>query len=144
MKKTLTPPRGLTTAAALLLCLACLLSAAGCAKKQANLSIWDTAAYTENTELGHGAKTVTVKVEAADKAVTLTLRTDAETLGEALLENGLTENAVFFTTLNGMTADWNKDQAYWAFHQGGKLMQIGVGDAYIEDGDEEYVFIYSQ
>ena len=51
--------------------------------------LWSTATYLEDTTLGEGAKTVTVKVIVEDKTVTFTVKSDAATLGEALLANGL-------------------------------------------------------
>ena len=49
----------------------------------------------------------------------------------------------FFDTLNGMKADWNADQAYWAFYQGENYMSVGVNETVIEGG-EHYRLVYTQ
>ena len=50
---------------------------------------WETATYDRNTELGEGAKTITVKVVAEEQELTFTIHTDKTTLGEALKEHEL-------------------------------------------------------
>ena len=106
-------------------------------------SLWDSATYLTDTTVGNGAKTVTVSVEAEEKAVTITLKTDKATLGEALYEQGLINDPSFFDTLNGMKADWNATKTYWAFYQGDEYMPVGVNETAIEGG-ESYRFVLSK
>ena len=54
--------------------------------------VWENAAYTSDQTFGEGTKTVTVAVTAEEQSLTLTLRTDKETLGDALREHGLIED----------------------------------------------------
>lgn len=125
----------------LLLGLAVLLCVALCScGAQKKASLWDTAIYTEDTELGSGAKTLKILVEAEDKSITFTLHTDAKTVGEALKEHKLVagENTVYglyIKSVNGMTADYAKTQTYWAFNQNGEGMPTSVDGAEFQDGD---------
>ena len=61
------------------------LSFCACGSTDLEKNIWENATYTENTELGNGAKTVMLEVKAEDKSVTFTINTDKEKLGEALV-----------------------------------------------------------
>lgn len=106
-------------------------------------AIWDSATYTEDAEVGSGSKTVTVDVEAKGHTVTLTIKTDAANLGQALYDLELINDASFFDVANGMKADWNADQAYWAFYVGDTMASHGVGDAKIEGG-EHYRLVYTK
>ena len=89
---------------------------------------------------GTGAKTMTVKVEADGQFVTFTVKSDAETVGAALLENDLIAGeestyGLYVKTVNGMLADYNVDQYYWAFYKGGEYMMTGVDATALTDGD---------
>ena len=98
-------------------------------------SIWNSATYQENTELGNGTKVISVEIKAEDKSVTLTVKTDCETLGEALKEHSLIqgENGLY-TVVNGMTADWNVDKTYWALTENGVMCMEGADTLEISDG----------
>ena len=87
--------------------------------------IWENATYTKDTELGEGSKTFMFKVDAEGYAITFTIHTDAETVGEALLALGLiagedSQYGLYVKTVNGMLADWDVDQTYWAFYENGE------------------------
>ena len=50
------------------------------------------------------------------------IKTDKETVGEALVENGLIagddgEYGLYVKTVNGITLDFDKDGKYWAFYE---------------------------
>ena len=109
---------------------------------------WGDALYTEDTELGSGAKTVKVEVIVGDKSVTLTLNTDADTLGEALFEHGLIggdegEFGLYVKVVNGITADYDADKSYWGFYKNGEYMMTGVDGTAISGG-ESYELVYSK
>ena len=106
-------------------------------------ALWNTAIYIENTEVGSGSKTITVDVVAKGHTVTLTVKTDAANLGEALYALGLTNDASFFDVANGMKADWNADQAYWAFYIGETMASYGINDAAISGG-EYFRLVYTK
>ena len=96
--------------------------------------LWAKATYLKDTTLGEGSKSVSFTVEAEGQKITITLKTDAASLGAAMYENELVENASFFSILNGIEASWKKDTAYWSFYQGEDLMMHGIGDEPITDG----------
>ena len=59
------------------------------------------------------------------------IHTDKTTVGAALLELGLiagdqSDWGLMVTTVNGITADWDTEQAYWAFYINGEYAQTGV------------------
>ena len=101
---------------------------------------WSTATYTSDTELGEGSKTLTVKVEAEEQVITFTIKTDAEIVGDALLEHQLIDGeegpyGMYIKAVNGIVADYDTDQTYWAFNKGGEYMMTGVDQTELVDGD---------
>ena len=67
------------------------------------------------------------------------IKTDAATVGEALLDEGLiagedSRYGLYVKTVNGITLDYDKDGAYWAFYVGGEYAMSGVDSTEIEDG----------
>ena len=87
-----------------------------------------------------GGKSFTVVVTDLDgKETTFQYKSDKATVGEALLEEGLiagenSEYGLYVTTVNGMTADWDADQTYWAFYINGEYAMTGVEATEIVDG----------
>ena len=101
--------------------------------------LWATATYTEDTTLGEGAKTITVEVTAEEKTVVFTVKTDADTVGAALLGVGLIAGeegpyGLYIKTVNGMLADYDVDQTYWSFNIGGETSMTGVDQTEITEG----------
>ena len=131
--------RNLYSAVSILLCLIFVVGLASCGKDKAPTGLWADAVYQEDTEFGSGAKTVKVEVKADEKMITFTLHTDAETVGDALTENSLvsgdtTEYGLMISVVNGITADYNVDQSYWAFYIDGEYAMTGVDSTPITDG----------
>lgn len=65
--------------------------------------------------------------------------TDKEIVGEALLDLELIagddgEFGLYVKTVNGITADYDVDQSYWAFYVDGEYAMSGVDNTTIEDG----------
>ncbi len=126
---------------ALLLTLVMLITLTACTKQADTVvSAWDTALYTEDVTLGEGAKTVQVEVEAEDKSITLTVLTDAETLGDALVAHSLiagepSEFGMYVKEVNGMTADYDVDGYYWSVCKNGEYLMTGVDTTVIADGE---------
>ncbi len=135
--------RTILSVASIILIVASLLCFIGCDDTEVDPSLWDSATYTSNVTLGNGEKTVTLDIDASDKKITITLKTDKETLGEAMHEQGLINDPSFFDTLNGILASWDKDKAYWAFYQGETMMPYGVNDQKISGG-ESFRFVYTK
>ena len=73
---------------------------------------------------------------------------DKATLGEALLAEGLIagdkgEYGLYVTTVNGISADWDKDQTYWAFYIDGEYATTGVDSTEITAGTN-YSFVLTK
>lgn len=134
MKKTL------ITSVSIVLVAVFMLFAVSCAKKVDATGAWENATYLKDTTLGKGDKKITVEIEAGDQSITLTIKTDKATLGEALYELELINDASFFDTLNGIKADFNKDQMFWKFMIGDESANHGVNDEKISGG-EHYKFL---
>ena len=129
MKKTL------IQSSAVILVIVSLLSLVSCFDKVEATGLWEDAVYLSDTTVGKGEKTVTVEIIAEEQSIILTVNTDKDNLGDALFENGIINDASFFDTCNGIKADWNADQAWWAFKQDGQMLSYGVGDAKISGGE---------
>ncbi len=67
------------------------------------------------------------------------IKTDKETVGEALVDEGLVEGdqseyGLYVTKVNGIEAKWEVDQTYWAFYINGEYATTGVDSTNVEDG----------
>ena len=96
-----------------------------------------------------GAKTVTLEVIHGDgRTASFTIHTDAENLRSALEQiDGLiageeSSYGLMVYTVDGETADWDRDQSWWCLTKGGEWMNTGVDDTVIADGDI-YEFTYT-
>lgn len=107
------------------------LLAAGCS---------DNTAPTDGNVLGKGAISFRFKVVDTDGTETAyEIRTDKTVLADALLELGLItvepgDPGVIITAVNGITADWETEQAYWAFFVDGEYAQSGADTTEIVAG----------
>lgn len=134
-------------AISLVLALVMLLSFTACGAQKAD-DLWKDATYTTDTVLGDGEKTVKVEVKANDKVVTFTVKTDAKTVGAALLEQKLiagdeSEYGLYIKAVNGITADYNTDKAYWAFYVNDEYALSGVDTTNIDES-AVYSLVYSK
>ncbi len=130
-------------ALSLLLMVLTVFSLTACFKPGVDVTgLWEQATYTEDTTLGKGNTTVEVEFVIEDQSITITLKTDKETLGEALYEHSLINDPSFFDTANGIKADYSANQAWWKVCKGGETTNVGVSDLVISDGDH-YEFIYT-
>ncbi len=73
---------------------------------------------------------------------------DGELLSSALLNAGLISaeeaEAGFVTTVNGVTADWDADSAWWCLTDAdGEMTTAGVADIALHEGDS-YAFTYTE
>ncbi len=131
MKKTLS----------VILCLLMMTILASCQKQAKEEDLWATATYLEDTEMGEGEKTLSVEVLAEEKSVLFTINTDAETVGEALMEHELISGeqgayGIYIKVVNGITADYDVNKSYWAITKGGEYMTTGVDSTEFADGDK--------
>ena len=124
----------------IILLLSVLLTLAACGNEYEG-TLWENATYTEDKTFGEGAKTIKVTVEAGDKSVVFTVKTDKATVGEALQEHGLLEGeqgsfGLYVKKVNGITADFDIDQTYWAFYINGEYAMTGVDTTNIDESAE--------
>lgn len=98
------------------------------------------ATMAEGKTLGKGKTEFTFTVvDGEGKSITSTVKTDKTTVGEALVELGLVEGeqsewGLYVKTVNGVTADYDKDGTYWAFYINGEYAMTGVDATDIEAG----------
>ena len=130
----------LVSVAALLL--VCLMGVTACGQQpneNQEFELWKNAKYVSDAELGEGAKTLTVQVKAEEHQITFTIHTDKTTVGAALQEHNLLEGeesqyGLFVKKVNGIVADYDVDQYYWAFYIDGEYGVSGVDTTNIEEG----------
>lgn len=104
--------------------------------------------FATRPETSQGAKEITVTVIHKDgTAKTFTCHTDEEFLDKVLLAEGLIPegNIVdgMFTTVDGETASWEADQAYWALYIGEEYATAGICDTTVTDG-ASYKLVYEK
>ena len=102
-------------------------------------TMWADAKYTEDAEVGAGAKTFTLTVTADGESVVLTVHTDKDNLADALLEYGLVEGddsqyGLYVKKVNGILADYSVDQHYWNLLENGKATSTGASGVSVTDG----------
>ena len=96
-------------------------------------------------EVSKGDKHIVVEVVHADGASKeFAYDTDAEYLRDVLEPAGLiagddSEYGLFVKTVNGITADYDKDGVYWAFYVNGEYAATGVDATKVTEG-ESYAF----
>lgn len=113
----------------------------GCNDKTSQEAVQTTSVSIETQVLGEGETKFTVMV--VDKEGTETsfeIHTDKKMVGEALQECGLLEGedgpyGLYVKTVNGITADYDVDQTYWAFYINGEYAMTGVDVTEITEGD---------
>ena len=95
-------------------------------------------ALRPDTQVGN--KTITVQVVHKDGTIKeFTYQTDAEFLADVLVAEGLisgsmSEYGLTIETVDGVTADWGKDNAYWALYIGDDYANTGISSTPVTDG----------
>ena len=125
-----------------ILALVLLLAFVGClvaCNTVEKTGVWKDATYRKDKEFGDGAKTLTVVVKAEENSITFTVKTDQDTVGAALLEHELIAGeegayGLYVKVVNGITADYDVDQSYWAFYVDGEYAMTGVDSTVIDEG----------
>ena len=92
-----------------------------------------------------GSKSITIEVvNKAGESTEYTLKTDAEFLKQAMEDaesEGLTfvgtedQYGMVVNTVNGETADFTTDNAYWSFYVNEAYCNYGIDSQPVEDGD---------
>lgn len=127
----------------LILCFVLVLSLAACGTPD---SQQEFTPVTDGETIGEGAKTFPLEITDKDgNTVHVTINTDEETVGAALLALNLVEGedsdfGLYVKTVNGITADYDVDGTYWAFYINGGYAMTGVDQTPIVDG-ETYTLI---
>ena len=80
-----------------------------------------------------------IVVDKDGNETTFHLSTDKATVGDALLAEGLIEGepgayGLYVKKVNGIVADYNIDQTYWAFYINGEYAFTGVDATPVEEG----------
>ena len=128
--------RLLSLALSLVLVAAIVLSFTACKDNKIPVPVPDT----EITSVGEGDTTFTFTVtDIGGNTESFEVSTNAETVGEALIENRLITGedgayGLYVKVVNGITADYDKDGTYWAFYIDGEYAMTGVDKTPIEDG----------
>ncbi len=110
--------------------------------------VWENATYRKDMEFGEGSKTFTIEVKAEEQSVTFTIHTDKKTIGDALIENDLISGeegpyGLYIKKVNGITADYDIDQSYWAFYINDEYAMTGVDTTEITEG-AKYQLAYTK
>ena len=124
-----------------------LLSFVLCIVLIAAMALTFTGCGSKTTETAGVTFTVTV-VDLEGNETPFEVTTDNATVGEALLEEGLiagedSEYGLYVTTVNGITADWDADQTYWAFYIDGEYATTGVDSTEI-NADSAYSLVLTK
>ena len=80
-----------------------------------------------------------IVVDKNGNETTFNISTDKTTVGEALLAEGLIEGepgayGLYVKKVNGIVADYDIDQTYWAFYINGEYAFTGVDATPVEEG----------
>ena len=130
----------LTLSAVLTVCLlaGCGASASSTASSAASsVASSVTASEAASSAASKAQATVEFTVTAADGSV-------SSVLPEAGIISQEEAEAGFVTTVNGETADYDKDQAWWCLTDAaGEMTTVGVADIELHDGDS-YAFTYTK
>ena len=90
-------------------------------------------------QVREGEKDISVSIVYKDgTSKDFDINTDAEYLADALAEEGLIEYADdgFYTTVDGVTADYSVDMGWWCITKDGKITADGLNTLAIADGDK--------
>lgn len=85
-----------------------------------------------------GEKNITLTIVYKDATrQTITLSTNKNYLAEAMVEAALIEyaNDGYYTTINGVTANYNVDKGWWCLTKDGVMTSQGLNTQIIADGD---------
>lgn len=97
--------------------------------------------FADGSELGEGNTEFTLTVTDTEGAESsFTIHTDKENVGDALTEIGIIageegDYGLYVKTVNGVTADYDVDQIYWAFYINGEYASTGVDATPVTAGD---------
>ena len=120
----------------MILALLLVLAVTGCGGVGNDLPL-EEKVVEDGATIGEGAITFAAQVEDLDgNVVSFTVKTDKTIVGEALQELGVLQGeegpyGLYIKTVNGVTLDYDKDGAYWAFYVDGAYAVAGVDETEI-------------
>lgn len=121
----------------LVLCFVLMVCMAGCGTSETQ----EAGILTDGQTVGEGAVSFPLTiVDKEGKETSVTVNTDAEIVGEALLDLGIVEGedgefGLYITRVNGITAVYEEDATYWAFYINGEYAMAGVDQTPIAEGE---------
>lgn len=103
--------------------------------------------YESGSVIGHGEKHIYVTAtDSVNQELigTFEFYTDAENIGDALLEYGFISGddgdyGLYVKVVNGVKAEYETNGTYWAFYVNGDLATTGVSSTPVED-EMSYMF----
>lgn len=145
MKKTNKITRILSVVISLVLIVAMALSLTACKNNPTDVSSVESpmsgaSSKEEIQKVGQGTTEFAFRVTDKDgKSTDFIVCTDKKTVGEALLDAKLIEGeegqyGLYVKKVNGIVADYDIDQTYWAFAIDGEYAMAGVDQTNIESG----------
>ena len=104
------------------------------------IAAFATLIIKQKDNVEYGEKVISVTIVNADKTQKLfKISTDAENLGDALLQRNLVteeeHKTGFYTYINGVRADYTLDGAWWCITKDGEETSFGANKLPIADGD---------
>ena len=119
---------------ALLVVVACF---AGCQAKKTN--------NKDDASSQSATVSITVDIVKDGKTKTLIIETDEKYLANALADEGIVEYTKdgLYTNIDGITADFNKDGAWWCVTKSGEMTMVGMNELELADGDK-YEITYTK
>lgn len=104
------------------------------------VAVFGTLLAVGKLDFKDGDKDITVTVVYEDKSEKeFEISTDAENLGDALLEEKLVteeeHKAGFYNYIDGVRAEYNQDKAWWCITKDGEMTTVGANELPIADGD---------
>lgn len=134
----------LSMVVATVLLAATVLCATSCDKANSGESTTTAATISAETlaptEIGEGAIAFSFEVTHLDGTTkSFTVKTDAKTVGEALVGVGLISGeegayGLYVKTVDGELLDWDTHKKYWAFYINGEMAMTGVDKTDITAG----------
>ena len=129
----------------LLILSAFVLLLCGCSDNEVRVEKNSEKIFQDGDIIGEGKKTFELTVKYEDgKSEKCTVKTDKETLGDALLEYNIIsgdsgEYGLYVKKVNGVEADYEKTKTYWGLYINGEYATTGADAVKIKDG-EKYSF----
>lgn len=113
------------------------LNFTGCSSVPAPKASVETTLAAQQPDTPKHTFTLTV-VDLDGKETNLVIMTNREYVGEALLDYGIItgdigDYGMYINSVNGIFADWDKDQTYWAFYINDEYALTGVDTTPIEE-----------